>query len=104
MKPVALRFGADHPAFPGHFPGQPLVPGVLLLAAVLEATLAEPALAAAIGAAPRLAVAKFLAPVRPETVLELQFELTATALRFELRAVDRAVAGGHFERATDARV
>ena len=104
MKPVALRFGADHPAFPGHFPGQPLVPGVLLLAAVLEAALAEPALAAAIGAAPRLAVAKFLAPVRPETVLELQFELTATALRFELRAVDRAVAGGHFERATDARV
>ena len=27
----ALRFAADHPALPGHFPGQPLVPGVLLL-------------------------------------------------------------------------
>jgi len=103
VKPIALCFGADHPAFPGHFPGQPLVPGVLLLAAVLEAALAEPALAAAIGAAPRLAAAKFLAPVRPDTALELHFEATATALRFDVRAGERAVATGHFERATDAR-
>lgn len=27
----------DHPALPGHFPGNPLVPGVLILAHVLAA-------------------------------------------------------------------
>ena len=26
-----VRVGADHPALPGHFPGRPIVPGVLLL-------------------------------------------------------------------------
>ena len=34
-----MRFviGHDHPALPGHFPGQPVVPGVVLLDRVLEA-------------------------------------------------------------------
>ena len=27
----------DHPSLPGHFPGRPLVPGVVLLDRVLEA-------------------------------------------------------------------
>jgi 3-hydroxyacyl-[acyl-carrier-protein] dehydratase len=36
---AARRFAvpADHPALPGHFPGRPVVPGVLLLDAVLQA-------------------------------------------------------------------
>lgn len=31
-----VNFAADLPVFAGHFPGQPLVPGVYLLAAVAE--------------------------------------------------------------------
>lgn len=36
---TALRIGADHPCLPGHFPGRPVVPGVVLLDRV--AALAE---------------------------------------------------------------
>ena len=66
--PVASRkveIAANHPAFDGHFPGQPLMPGVALLAQVLEAALNEPTLGACVGNEPRLAVVKFLAPVGP---------------------------------------
>jgi 3-hydroxymyristoyl/3-hydroxydecanoyl-(acyl carrier protein) dehydratase len=98
MSPTALNFAADHPAFAGHFPGRPLVPGVLLLAHVLEAVRADAALAAAVGPAPRLAVAKFLAPVGPGTALEIRFALSDQAVRFEVVGSDRIAASGHFER------
>ncbi len=32
----ALQVDHDHPALPGHFPGTPVVPGVVLLSSVLE--------------------------------------------------------------------
>ena len=52
----------DHPSLPGHFPGRPIVPGVVLLdrvVALLEAELGTPA------AGLRLAQAKFLQPLLP---------------------------------------
>jgi 3-hydroxyacyl-[acyl-carrier-protein] dehydratase len=33
----AFQVAIDHPSLPGHFPGRPLVPGVLLLDHVLQA-------------------------------------------------------------------
>ena len=97
MHRVALRIAPDHPAFAGHFPAQPLLPGVTLLAEVLEAVLTEPALAARIGRAPRIASAKFLAPVRPGAQLVVQLQASERAIRFEVREGDRVVASGHFE-------
>lgn len=88
----------DHPAFAGHFPGQPLLPGVSLLAEVLEAVLADPALAAQVGPAPRLGAAKFLSPVRPGSTLSIHFNAGAGGLRFEVKVGDRLAASGHFER------
>lgn len=64
----AFRFSAGHPSLAGHFPGRPIVAGVLILE---QAALA---LAAWRGAAVRQVVdAKFLAPLLPEqdAVLEL---------------------------------
>ncbi|KQP12018.1 3-hydroxyacyl-ACP dehydratase FabZ family protein [Pseudorhodoferax sp. Leaf267] len=97
---LALHIAADHPAFAGHFPGQPLLPGVSLLAEVLEAVLADPALAARVGAAPRIGNAKFLAPVRPGAQLQIVLDATGRGLRFEVRdAGDRLVASGQFDAA-----
>lgn len=99
MDSIAIHVPADHPAFAGHFPGQPLLPGVTLLSEVLEAVMRDPALSARVGTAPRLGAVKFLAPVRPGATLALQFDASSAALRFEVREGDRAVASGHFETA-----
>ena len=99
MHSVALNIAADHPAFAGHFPGQPLLPGVSLLAEVLEALLDDPALAALIGPAPRIGAAKFLAPVRPGAQLVIALELGPRGVRFEVKEGERIAASGQFEAA-----
>jgi len=95
-----LHIAPDHPAFAGHFPGQPLLPGVSLLAEVLEAVLDAPALAAAIGPAPRIGAAKFLAPVRPGAQLSVRLEHGPRGVRFEVREGERIAASGSFEAST----
>jgi 3-hydroxymyristoyl/3-hydroxydecanoyl-(acyl carrier protein) dehydratase len=99
-----VEIGADHPAFSGHFPGRPVLPGVALLAAVLEAARAEPRLAAAVGDAPRLAWVKFLAPVGPHASLAIAFRLGATAIDWHVDASDGEVATGRIARADVAVV
>lgn len=94
-----MQIAIDHPAFAGHFPGQPLLPGVLLLAHVLEAALADPALASRVGTTPRLSNAKFLAPVRPGDRIETSFDTagSGTRLGFEVRCGEKLAASGQFE-------
>ena len=94
----AFTVAADHPAFDGHFPGHPILPGVALLAEVMEAARAEPALAAAIGAEPRIAVVKFLVPVLPAASLATTFTLGAKTLAWTVACGSRVVASGQFTR------
>ena len=90
---VDLALGAyapEHPAFEGHFPGDPMVPGVLLLDAAVHA------LCEATQAAPgpvRVDNVKFLAVVRPGDELALQGEPGAGG-GFSLRQAGRVVATG----------
>ena len=42
---VQRHIPVDHPAFAGHFPGRPLLPGAMLLAEVIEAIHQVPAMA-----------------------------------------------------------
>lgn len=59
MIEAAILIPEDHPALDGHFPGNPIVPGVVLLAEVM-ALAAEHDIAAA-----TILQAKFPAPLRP---------------------------------------
>lgn len=91
----------DHACFPGHFPGQPLLPGALILAEVREAIARVPALVGRLGAEPTLAAAKFLAPVGPgaSLAIELQPEPGAAGgVRFEVRNGAVLAASGRWTR------
>jgi 3-hydroxymyristoyl/3-hydroxydecanoyl-(acyl carrier protein) dehydratase len=72
MTRLPLEIAVDHPAFPGHFPSRPIVPGVVLLDGSLRAIIAGRAIAAPI----RIASAKFLSMVGPGEPTRLEFEST----------------------------
>jgi 3-hydroxyacyl-[acyl-carrier-protein] dehydratase len=72
-----LVFPADHPAAAGHFPGNPILPGALLLDAIV---LAVSRAAAAQSVAIRSA--KFLRPVRPGDRLRVAWETKGADTHF----------------------
>ncbi|MET0541032.1 MAG: AMP-binding protein [Variovorax sp.] len=96
---VTREVPRDHPAFAGHFPGQPLLPGALLLSEVLEAVQSVPALVVRLGSHPTLAAVKFLGPVRPGDSIAIELlpeEGAARGVRFEVRCGDRLAASGRW--------
>lgn len=85
---------ADHPAFDGHFPGQPILPGVVLLSLVMQALERPGALRARLGAKPVIDNVKFLAPVRPGARLVVQLAEAGRGVGFEVLDGLRCVARG----------
>jgi len=82
----SLHIASNHPAYGGHFPGHPLLPGVVLLAE---------AMAALDAGGWSVDNAKFLMPVEPGTPLELSHEkLDSGAIRFEIESPRGIVATG----------
>lgn len=95
-----LFIAPDHPAFAGHFPGMPIVPGVVLLDAVIHALLptGRPA-ASGDGAdtAPvcQISAAKFLSPVGPgENLTLLLTPGVSGSARFDVSCGQRKIATG----------
>jgi 3-hydroxyacyl-[acyl-carrier-protein] dehydratase len=74
------RVRADEPHFAGHFPGQPIMPGVLILEALAQtggiALLSEPENRGKIALFGGVRNARFRAMVVPGDVLELECRLT----------------------------
>lgn len=82
---------ADEPAFDGHFPGDPILPGVAILAAVLDAIEAGDG---PLGGS-RWRVAKFHSPARPGEALDITLERRdGGQVAFAVRAGERLVADG----------
>jgi 3-hydroxymyristoyl/3-hydroxydecanoyl-(acyl carrier protein) dehydratase len=92
MGTVNLEISPQHPAFAGHFPGTPIVPGALLLdeAVRVLSEAADPGATCC-----EIAATKFLSVVRPGEALSVEHELCDDGwIRFVIRTPDRTVASG----------
>ncbi len=85
---------ADHPAFAGHFAGQPLLPGAALLALVMRALDAQPELQRLLGEAPQIAHVKFLKPVGPGARVQVVLRAQGSGAAFDVRCGQAVVAQG----------
>jgi 3-hydroxymyristoyl/3-hydroxydecanoyl-(acyl carrier protein) dehydratase len=75
----SVCIAATHPALPGHFPGHPIVPGVVLLdriAAAIERTRGT--------RLAKISAVKFLAPLKPDEDAELRVTCDGTRVRFRI--------------------
>lgn len=82
----------DHPAFAGHFPGTPILPGVVLLDVALQ-IIAE---SSGIALEPcEISSVKFLSPASPGDELLIQHSVSASGtIRFDILAGVRKIASG----------
>jgi 3-hydroxyacyl-[acyl-carrier-protein] dehydratase len=87
-----FHIGADHPALPGHFPGNPVVPGVVLLDRVAAAV--ERIWGQRISG---FAQVKFQRPLRPDQVAELFIERAGSGVRFRFLSGTNLIASGAIE-------
>jgi len=86
------RFSRDHPAAQGHFPGDPIIPGAVLLNETLRAIAAR---LDAVPSAVHVRSAKFLRPTRPGDRVAIEFSNTARGeIRFECTVDGKSVLTG----------
>ena len=87
-----MRIDSQHPALPGHFPGHPVVPGVVLLDAVVSALPAHAGGAVRVTGFPSV---KFLAPLAPGQEFDIRFSTKRPdQAAFEVLAGDTRLCSG----------
>jgi 3-hydroxyacyl-[acyl-carrier-protein] dehydratase len=87
-----ISFPSTHPALAGHFPGMPIVPGVVLLDAILSAiaTYCQVRCDRC-----TLIAVKFRGVMQPDQRATLRLECSAAdCVRFELESANQAVVTG----------
>lgn len=80
----------DHPCLQGHFPGNPLVPGTVILEKVIDRLT---------GIIPdqhvtEIISVKFLAPLKPGERFSVSFSQTPDKVQFECLRNDKIIASG----------
>ena len=92
----SLMIAPDHPALAGHFPGMPVVPGVMLLDEALHAIGQD--MGADLSGC-RISSVKFLSPALPGQAIDVLHEVASTgAIRFTLMHGERKLASGVVQR------
>lgn len=97
------EIGPAHPAMAGHFPGQPIVPGVLILGAVLQAVERELGLGVRVVALPGV---KFTAPLAPGQAVTITLAAEAPGgavgqIAFTVRRPQGLIASGTMRYAVE---
>jgi len=101
-----VSIGPDHPALPGHFPGHPVVPGVLVMDEVIETLREHCGPALIVTGLPSVKLSSPLLPGERLTVETVQEDaetaaftcrvghriVAAGSIRFRLPAADRTMA------------
>jgi 3-hydroxyacyl-[acyl-carrier-protein] dehydratase len=93
---------ANHATLPGHFPGAPLVPGVVILDEVLAALIEWRHDSQLTG----IRMVKFLAPLQPEQAFTISLSAKnehVAEVNFCCRAEDRVIVEGQLEVAWGAK-
>ncbi len=94
MNKLTWQIAADHPTGAGHFPGNPIIPGALLLAEVLRCI--EQAEGARFTSC-NVKAAKFLHPARPGDTVEIEYARSARGtIEFQCAVAGTAVLSGGF--------
>lgn len=92
MKNITIKFAADHATAAGHFPGNPIIPGALLLAEVLRAIAQVENLQIATC---NVKSAKFQHPARPGDTVVINYSHTTTgAIDFKCSVTEIKVLSG----------
>lgn len=73
------RFGPNHPTAAGHFPGNPIIPGALVLDAVLDAIAGDDPVAQSCA----IRAVKFLRPIRPGDRIRIDWHEERGDTRFQ---------------------
>lgn len=92
MTALMLQFAVNHPCCAGHFPGNPIIPGALLLDEVLTCIATDLNID---GWAWRVKSAKFPQSVKPGEIVHIDYTQTANGeIRFECTVSNSKVMSG----------
>lgn len=87
------QIASTHPALPGHFPGHPVVPAVVILEQLRQA-IAERYANQRIS---RIVQCKFLQPLLPEQAFDIELNREGERCRFKVVCQGRPIVQGELE-------